>query len=117
MKIIPLLAALLLAAAGPAMAAPAHAKAKQAATTGRVVLPTNVRPERYDITIRPDTANLTFSGHETITLTVKAPTDRIVLNAADIAFQRASLAGEAAAPKIVLDKDQQTAAFVFGHKL
>jgi len=119
MKFLPILVAALLAAAGPAMGAPpaAHATTRPAAATDHVALPTNVRPDRYDVLIRPDAGHLKFSGHETIALTVRAPTDRIVLNAADIAFQKASLLGRADAPKIELDKDQQTAAFVFDHKL
>ncbi|HEY0437541.1 MAG TPA: M1 family metallopeptidase [Phenylobacterium sp.] len=113
MKFIPLIAAMLMAVAGPALAAPAHAKVTPKAAVGHVALPGNVRPDRYDITIRPDAAHLKFSGSETIAVTVTAPTDRIELNAADIAFQKASLSGRAEAPKVVLDKDQQTAAFVF----
>jgi aminopeptidase N len=116
MKFLHLLAALLLAAATPAVAAPANAKPK-AAAQAHIALPTSVRPERYEVTITPDAAHLAFRGHERIALTVKAPTDRIVLNAADIAFQKALLSGQAAAPKVALDKDQQTAAFVFDHRL
>ncbi|HEX3886551.1 MAG TPA: M1 family metallopeptidase [Phenylobacterium sp.] len=120
MKFVPALAAVLLFVAAPALAAPA-AKTPAAVTPKpfppHVALPTNVRPDRYDITIRPDAANLRFSGHEDITLDVKSATDRIVLNAADIAFEKASLSGQAAAPKVVLDKDQQTAAFVFDHTI
>jgi hypothetical protein len=48
---------------------------------------------------------------------VKRTTDRIVLNAADLDIQRASLSGVSAAPRIVLDAGQQTAAFVFPAKL
>jgi aminopeptidase N len=116
MKFVPVLAALLLAAASPAMAAPAPAKARPAGAA-HVALPTSVRPEHYRVLITPHVADLKFDGLESIDLEVKAPTDRIVLNAADIAFQKAALSGEPAAPRIVLDKEQQTAAFVFGHKL
>src|SRR5690242_12944104 len=99
MKIIPFLAALLFVATSPAMAALAHAKAGPAAAA-HVALPAAVRPDRYDILIRPDAAHLRFSGEETIALTIKAPTDRIVLNAADIAFQKAALSGDPATPRI-----------------
>ncbi|MFL5295698.1 MAG: M1 family metallopeptidase [Phenylobacterium sp.] len=122
MKFVLVFAAFLFVAAAPAWAAPAHhanAQTPKARPAGasHVALPTDVRPDRYDIRIRPDAPNLKFSGQEMVALTVTRPTDRIVLNAADIAFQKASLSGEPAAPQIVLDKDQQTAAFVFGHKL
>jgi aminopeptidase N len=129
MKIIPapqavlaVLAVLALGASAQAATTTPSPKAKPAAKASHVALPTNVRPERYDILIKPDAEHLRFSGHEDVTLDVKAATDRIVLNAADIAFQKASLSGQGAAqgagaPKVVLDKDQQTAAFVFDHPL
>src|SRR5579862_8076170 len=121
MKFVPVVVAILGAAAlaaGPsAWAAPAHAKTAKTATPAHVSLPTNVRPERYSIVIKPNAEKLTFSGHEDVTLTVTSATDRIVLNAADIAFQKAGLSGESAAPKVLLDKDQQTAAFVFDHPI
>ena len=120
MKFFPAVVAALLALGASAQAATAPApKARPAAAAkaGHVALPADVRPERYDIRITPDAANLKFSGHEAIALTVKAATSRIQLNAADIAFQKASLSGEAAQPTIVLDKEQQTATFTFGHPL
>jgi aminopeptidase N len=116
MKFFPAVAAALLAATSPAWAAPAHPKVKAAAAR-HVALPTNVTPERYEITIRPNAEKLTFSGQEKIAVTVKSATDRIVLNAADIAFQKVALSGQTAAPRVVLDKTQQTAAFVFAKPL
>ncbi len=119
MKFIPAVVAVLLAISASAQATTAPApKAKPAAAKpGHVALPTDVRPARYDITIKPDAAHLKFSGHEAIALDVKTATSRIQLNAADIVFQTASLSGETAAPKIALDKEQQTATFTFGHPL
>jgi aminopeptidase N len=117
MKFLPGLLLSLLAASAPAWAAPAHVKPVKAAAPAHVALPKDVAPDRYAITITPDPARLTFLGHEDIALTVKSATDRVVLNAADITFKRASLSGQAAAPKVVLDKDQQTAAFVFDRPL
>jgi aminopeptidase N len=133
MKLIIAVAAALLAVSSAAWAAPMHPKATgEAAFPPHVALPINVVPERYDITISPNAEKLTFAGQEKITLVVKSATDRIVLNAADIAFQHATLAdaprtaarGSAAShalqawtPTVSLDKDQQTAAFVFDHPL
>src|SRR6185312_3506757 len=85
-------------AAPESKAGPAPKAKPAAAKPGHIALPTDVRPERYDIRITPDAAHLKFSGHEAIALEVKAPTSRIQLNAADIAFQKASLSGESAAP-------------------
>jgi aminopeptidase N len=110
MKFLAAVAALFLATAAPALAVAAPAKL---AAAKRVVLPTDVRPDRYDIYVRPDAANLKFDGKAKIDLTVVRPTDRIVLNAADLTFGAVSLSGQPAAPRIVLDDAQQTAAFVF----
>jgi aminopeptidase N len=117
MKFVPLFAAFALSATSPAWAATTHPKPVKPAAPAHVSLPTSVAPERYEITIKPNAAALTFAGQEKIAVVVKQPTDRIVLNAADIAFQKASLSGQSAAPKVVLDKDQQTAAFVFDHPI
>jgi aminopeptidase N len=121
MKFIPALVAAVVAVSTPALATTTHAKpttaAKPKAFAPHVALPTNVAPDRYEITITPNAGKLTFAGQEHIALTVKSATDHIVLNAADIAFQKAALSGETAAPKITLDKDQQTATFAFSHPL
>jgi aminopeptidase N len=116
MKFVSALAAVLLALSSPAWAAPAHKPPAEASAPGHVALPTDVVPERYDIVIRPDAEHLRFTGSEKIAVVVKSATDRIVLDAADIAFQKVALAGRDA-PKIVLDKTQQTAAFVFDKPL
>src|SRR5271163_3637792 len=65
----------------------------------RVVLPADVVPEHYDIAVVPHAAQLTFDGHVAIDVTVAKPTSTIKLNAADLAFGKVSLTGEAAAPK------------------
>jgi len=114
MKFLAAVAAVLLATAAPALAAAAPAKP---AAAKRIVLPTDVRPDRYDIYVDPDAANLKFTGKARIDLTVVRATDRIVLNAADLTFGAVSLSGQSAAPKIVLDDEQQTAAFVFPRPL
>ncbi len=111
MKFLAVLAAALLAVSTPALAA--ATRPTTSAKPHRVVLPTDVRPDRYDIRIAPDAEKLTFTGHVDIQLTVVRPTTRIVLNAADLTFAKASLSGQSAAPRIVLDDQVQTAAFVF----
>ncbi len=110
MKFLAVLAAALIAASSPALAAPASTPA---AAAKRVVLPKDVRPDRYEITIAPDAANLSFTGHTDIAVTVVKSTDRIVLNAADLVLSNPRLSGRTAAPRIVLDEKEQTAAFVF----
>ena len=47
-------------------------------------LPLSAAPVRYEIRIEPDLHAGTFTGSETIQLTVREPVDEIVLNAADL---------------------------------
>lgn len=109
MKFLAAVAAIFLATAAPALAA---APARPAAAK-RIVLPTDVRPDRYEIIVTPDAANLAFTGSARIEVTVVRATDRIVLNAADLTFAKVSLSGQSVTPKVVLDDEQQTAAFLF----
>lgn len=53
-------------------------------------LPRTALPKRYEISLAPDLKNFTFSGHETIHLDVVAPTDEIVLNAAELTVEKAT---------------------------
>jgi aminopeptidase N len=115
MRFLSAVAAAFLATALPALAVAAPEPAKAAAK--RVVLPTDVRPDRYQIRVTPDAENLKFTGHVDIDVTVVRPTDKIVLNAADLTFGNVSLSGVAAAPKIALNDQEQTAAFDFGKTL
>jgi aminopeptidase N len=113
MKLLIALAAAVLAASTPAFAqAPAAPKAQE-----RVVLPKTVTPIRYDIRVAPDAAKLSFTGQAKITVQVNQATDRIVLNAADLTIKSASLSGRTEAPRIVLGKADETAAFVFAKPL
>lgn len=116
MKFLAAVAAALIATATPALAATTTAPAGPAATD-RVVLPTDVRPDRYAIRVTPDAEALTFTGHVDIDVTVVRPTNKIVLNAADLTFGKTTLSSVGAAPKITLDEEEQTAAFDFGKTL
>ncbi len=49
-------------------------------------LPSNVKPSRYELTLRPDLEHFKVAGHVLIELAVRAPTDCIVLNAVDLGF-------------------------------
>jgi len=110
-------AALALAVGAFQEAALAKVADPNAAAQHRVVLPAEVTPDRYRIDITPDAKALTFKGAVQIDVTVRQPTDRIVLNAADIVIDRAALAGEAAAPAVAYDDKIQTATFTFAHTL
>jgi aminopeptidase N len=114
MKLAAVLAAIVTALLG-SLAADGAVAAPRAAE--RVVLPADVRPERYELLIVPDAERLTFDGHAKITLQVLQPTQRIVLNAADLTFHEVRLSDAPAAPHVQLDEAQQTAAFVFDQPL
>src|SRR5665811_1808957 len=83
---------------------------------GRMVLPTTVTPLHYAIDINPDAANMRFSGEVKIDLKINAPTQTIVLNAADLEFQKATLSGTGPAT-VSFDKARQTATLTFARKL
>ena len=68
-------------------------------------LPGNVTPIRYDITIDPNAQAKTFTGRETISVTVKPATKAITLNAAELDITRATIDGKPA--QIAFDKAKQ----------
>ena len=78
----------------------------------RIVLPTGVEPVHYDVAVTPDAAHATFTGEVRVTLTVTAPTRTIKLNAADLAFQSATIAG-AGKPDIAFNTTEETATLTF----
>ena len=84
-----------------------------AAAYSRVVLPTGVAPLHYDIAIVPDASHLRFAGSERIDIEVKAPTNDITLNAADIAFDKVVVSGAGTPQQVRLDSADETATFHF----
>jgi len=75
-------------------------------------LPAGVTPLAYDIMVDPDAAKLRFTGRETITIAVAAPTRTITLNAADLTFARVVLDGQTPA-QVTTNATDQTATFTF----
>jgi aminopeptidase N len=59
----------------------------------RVVLPTNVTPVHYQLSITPDAEKLTFDGQVQIDIQVKQATQTIQLNSADLTFKSAIIEG------------------------
>ncbi|RUS84310.1 hypothetical protein EGW08_007954, partial [Elysia chlorotica] len=57
-------------------------------------LPTNVSPILYEVKLQPDLRKLTFRGWENISVKVKDPTNKIVLNAFEIVVETAKLEGK-----------------------
>jgi aminopeptidase N/puromycin-sensitive aminopeptidase len=82
-------------------------------------LPQTVRPEHYALTLTPDLNAATFSGVESIDVTLAEPTNRITLNAAEIAFESVTVTADGKEQKatVALDKEKQQAAFTFAEKL
>jgi puromycin-sensitive aminopeptidase len=84
------------------------------------LLPAEVRPVKYRITLSPDLTGFTFAGEETIDIEVKRPTAQIVLNAAELEIQAAHvlLDGQRMpAQSIELDAKAETATLTFGTPL
>ncbi len=51
-------------------------------------LPETATPERYVIRLTPDLTHFTFTGEETITITVHEATHTLVLNACELTIQQ-----------------------------
>ena len=73
-------------------------------------LPDAVVPESYDLKFVPDLTKATFTGEETIDINVVKPASTIILNAAELEFQQATVTalGATRTAKVTLDaaKDQ-----------
>jgi len=54
-------------------------------------LPQDVVPQNYNLTFTPDLASATFTGDETIQVTLQKPTSSITLNSAEIQFQKVTI--------------------------
>nr|WP_295109582.1 M1 family metallopeptidase [uncultured Caulobacter sp.] len=111
------MAVILLAAGSASAATPAAVGAKGATfATVTTQLPRNVRPSHYDLAFAPDADKLTFTAQVKIAIEVVEPTSTVTLQAADLTFSKAEIAGIGAA-KIKVDEEAQTAAFTFGKTL
>ena len=78
-------------------------------------LPSNVVPTHYTLAFAPDLKAATFSGEESIDVTVAQPTTSITLNAIEIAFQSATIkaGGKEQTGTVSLDSGKQQATFTF----
>jgi aminopeptidase N len=109
--------AVILLAAGSAIAAPTT-KPAASPTFNSVTtqLPRNVRPSHYDVAFTPDADKMSFTASVKIAIEVVEPTSVVTLQAADLTFDKASIAGVGAA-KIKVDDEAQTATFTFDKPL
>ena len=90
-------------------------------TSNAVLLPNNVKPAKYDITLEPDFTTFTFNGSETIQIEVLSPTTAIMLNSIEIDIQACSVTpsggAELQAQSISFDEEAETATLEFGAEL
>ncbi|HEY7044372.1 MAG TPA: M1 family metallopeptidase [Nocardioidaceae bacterium] len=69
-------------------------------------LPRTARPTRYDLLLEPDLEHATFSGEVAISVDVEQPTDILVLNAAELSIDEATVSGDAPRScSVELDED------------
>ena len=82
-------------------------------------LPQTVRPEHYTLALMPDLKSATFTGVETIDVTLAEPTDHITLNAVELDLKSVTVTagGKEQAASIALNKDKEQATFTFAEKL
>ena len=85
------------------------------------LLPSNVRPVRYRLTLAPDLETFTFGGRETVEIEIVEPTSTITLNSVDIDIHSCLLerAGrESIAPsETTVNVDRETVTFAFDSPL
>ena len=86
-------------------------------TAEAAILPANVTPRKYTITLQPNLETFTFTGQETVDIQVLEATSQIVVNVVDLEIQSCSLSrdGEASLEAACsLDKDAETLTLDFG---
>ncbi|TKB94605.1 MAG: hypothetical protein E8D41_03380 [Nitrospira sp.] len=89
-------------------------------TLGPYRLPRHVVPIRYDLRLEPDLPGATFSGQETITLTIHQSTTAIVLNAIELDIVSAQIEGDSGSivqAMIALDASLERCTFTFSRPL
>jgi len=89
--------------------------------TDREVLPTEVVPTHYHLSLNPNLETFTYAGNVTVTLDVEKPTSQIVLNANELELHSASLktraGGTLEAKAIKVDEEKQEVTVEFGEEL
>jgi len=94
---------------------------KSVSTTNEYRLPSGVTPSHYELTLTPDLEAFTFSGRAVIDLAMERAASGIVLNAAELTFNGASITlanGEVIhAKNIKLDEASERVTVVFDQEL
>ncbi|KAI9809810.1 MAG: hypothetical protein M1825_000243 [Sarcosagium campestre] len=107
------------AGAGAGASAGAEVVSSGLAVSGREVLPTNVKPTRYDLTLEPDLENFTYVGTVIIDLDVNDDSTSIALNTLDLDIHNAKVTSGgdliSSSPDVSYSADSQTTTVSF-HK-
>ena len=85
-----------------------------------VRLPAHVKPERYEIFLKPDLIGFSFEGEETISLVLSKPTKEITLHSAEIDIKSAEWikgSQESIGGRVEYNKKAETATFIFPKSL
>jgi aminopeptidase N len=84
-------------------------------------LPRTAVPHHYALTVTPHADRLTFDSTMSIDLDVVQPTDRLVLNAAELEFSSATLTaakgGDALPAQVSLDPEGETVTLIFARPI
>ncbi|MBI1913976.1 MAG: M1 family peptidase, partial [Planctomycetes bacterium] len=83
-------------------------------------LPRTVVPTRYDLRLVPDLPSASFTGEETVAVTVGEAVDVFVLNAAELRIDRAELtlqSGEKLQGAVALDAQEERCRLSFGRSI
>jgi puromycin-sensitive aminopeptidase len=82
-------------------------------------LPDTVKPQHYTLTLTPDLKAATFTGKETIDVTLTQPASDIVLNAAQITFEKVTITagGKTQTAQVTEDKAKQQATFTVPNQM
>ncbi|KAE8352907.1 peptidase family M1-domain-containing protein [Aspergillus coremiiformis] len=90
-------------------------------THGREVLPTNVKPVHYDLTLEPNFESFTYEGTVVVDLQVTEDTTSISLNSNEINIHGATVFAQGAvvtsSPDITINKDTQVATIKFAETI
>ncbi len=91
------------------------------AQSNAVLIPANVKPVNYRITLEPDFSEFTFTGSETVRIEVLSTTSAITLNAIELDIRSCSVTPDGgtalAAQSISFDENAETATFEFGTEI
>ncbi|XP_054285541.1 puromycin-sensitive aminopeptidase-like [Macrosteles quadrilineatus] len=83
-------------------------------------LPKTVTPKNYDLFLRPNLSKFTFEGKEIVKIVINEPTNKIVLNAAELDVSHAVLTtadGSLLTPKRQISVENETLTLEFGQSL